>query len=209
MKTEEVKINILKMDSEHNHNNTLEERKDKTSSRPPPLAPNTDIWRPIAVVYPVSVLNTPLSSAVRRSFLETFYSGVPVPEDADIELEELEVDQLIEIDDYDSNVDDDDDIDRDDDDDGADDDYNDEAAEDNDDDASDEGDDGDDDVEVRPIFIGDDDAVDDDDEDEGDDEGDGDNGGDEARPVVVVIDDDDKDDDDVDAGDNRDGVYFV
>ena len=89
------------------------------------------------MVYPVSRLHTPLSSAVRRSFLETFYSGVPLPEDADIELDELEVDQLGEIDDYDSNVDDDDDIDRDDDDD----DYNDEAAEDNDDDASDEGDD--------------------------------------------------------------------
>ena len=99
------------------------------------------------MVYPVSVLNTPLSSAVRRSFLETFYSGVPLPEDEDIELEDLEVDQLIEIDYYDSNVDDDDDIDRDDDDDGADDDYNDEAAEDNDDDAGDEGDDDDDGVE--------------------------------------------------------------
>ena len=188
MKAEEVKINILKMDSEHNHNNTLEEQKDKTSSRPPPLAPNTDIWRPIALVYPVSVLNTPLSSVVRRSFLETFYSGVPLPEDADIELEELEVD-----------------------DDGADDDYNDGVAEDNDDDAGDEEDDDDDDVEARPIFIGDDDAVDDDDDAEGDDEGDSDNGGDEARPVVVVIYDDDKDDgdDDVDADDNGDGVYFV
>ena len=192
MKTEEVKINILKMDSEHNHNNTLEEQKDKTSSRPPPLAPNTDIWRTIAVVYPVSRLHKPLSSAVRRSFLDTFYSGVLIPEDADIELEELEVDQLIEIDDYDSNVDDDDDIDRDDDDadddddikrddddDGADDDYNDEAAEDNDDDAGDEGDDDDDGVEARPIFIDDDDEEDDD------------------------------HDDDVDADDNGDGVYVV
>ena len=196
-KPEEVKINVLNMNSGRARGGALEERGDSASSRPPPLAAGADVWRPVAVVRPGSGLRAPLSTAVRQSFLDICYSGVLIPEDADMELEEPEVAQLLEIDD----------------------------AEDDDAEGDDEGEgdnsDDNDGVEARPILIDDyeDDDDDDDDEDEdddhdddaeGDDEGDDDNSGDEAHPAVVVIDDDNTDDDDIDADDvNGDGVYVV
>ena len=178
---ERVEVNVLNMNSGRARGGALEERGDSASSRPPPLAAGADVWRPVAMVRPGSGLRAPLSTAVRQSFLDIFYSGVLIPEDADMELEEPEVAQLLEIDD----------------------------AEDDDAEGDDEGEgdnsDDDDGVEARPILIDDDeDDDDDDDEDEdddhdddaeGDDEGDDDNSGDEAHPAVVVIDDDDTDDD--------------
>ena len=134
------------MNSEQPHTTTLAEQKDSTSSRPPPLVPKSDVWRPVAVVRPGSGLPAPLSRAVRQSFLDMFYSGVLIPEDADMELTEPEVAQLLELEDAD-----DDDAEGDDEGDG--------------DDSDD-----DDGVAARPILIDDDDDEDDDNtEDEDDD----------------------------------------
>ena len=87
------------MDAEQfeNHAKAAENMKDKAPSRPPPLAPHADILRPIAVVSPVSEVNTPLFSSVTRrslldgvlldaSILETLISGVPLTEDSDSEV---------------------------------------------------------------------------------------------------------------------------
>ena len=71
----------------------------------PPLTPRIAVSRPIAVVCPVSEVNTPLSSSVTRKYLfdgvlldasihETIISGIPLCDDTDSEneLELLEED---------------------------------------------------------------------------------------------------------------------
>ena len=188
------------MDAEHfeKHAKASENTKDKAPSRPPPLAPHAGIVRPIAVVSPVSEVNSPLFSSVTwrslldgilldASILETLISGVPLTEDSDseVELEQLKSDSDPEVGEW-IVIDDDDEDDNDDDEDDNDDDDgdNDDDEDDNDDDAKaddDDGDDNDEDADAAKADADDnadeandeeDDEGDDDDEDDDDDNGD-------------------------------------
>ena len=69
---------------------------DWSDTPPPPLTPRIAVSRPIAVVCPVSEVNTPLSSSVTRKDLfdgvlldasihETIISGIPLCDDTDSE----------------------------------------------------------------------------------------------------------------------------